>query len=129
MEPIYFASPEESRVWLASNHETEKELLVGYHKKGTGKPSMTWPESVDEALCFGWIDGVRKRVDDERYGIRFTPRRPRSIWSVINVRQVKALTKSGRMRPAGLAAFEAMHQARSGVDSFETRPKRAQLAL
>lgn len=125
----YFATPERFRLWLERHHGKAAELWVGFLKRGTGKPSITWPEAVDEALCFGWIDGIRKRVDDERYVIRFTPRRPRSIWSVVNVRRVKALTNSGRMRPAGLKAFEALHQARSGVYSFEQRPKRLEPAF
>lgn len=106
MKPIYFASPAEFRTWLEKHHAKEKELLVGFHKKDTGKPSMTWPQSVDEALCFGWIDGVRKRVDDERYTIRFTPRKPKSNWSNVNIRRVAELKDLGRMTPAGLKAFE-----------------------
>jgi hypothetical protein len=100
-------SAAEFRKWLAAHHAKETELLVGFHKKGSGTPSMTWPESVDEALCFGWIDGVRKRVDEERYTIRFTPRRTRSNWSLINVNRVKELIALERMNPPGLAAFEA----------------------
>ena len=106
MKPIYFASPAEFRTWLEKHHAKEKELLVGFHKKDTGKPSMTWPQSVDEALCFGWIDGVRKRVDDERYTIRFTPRKPKSNWSNVNIKRVAELKDLGRMTPAGLKAFE-----------------------
>ncbi len=122
MEPIYFASPEEFRAWLEEHHAMEKELLVGYHKKGTGKPSMTWPESVDEALCFGWIDGVRRRVDEERYTIRFTPRRTRSNWSLINVNRVKELIALERMNPPGLAAFEARVAKKTGIYAYENRP-------
>jgi uncharacterized protein YdeI (YjbR/CyaY-like superfamily) len=129
MKPIYFETPAEFRRWLEKNHAKATELLVGFHKRGTGKPSMTWPESVDEALCFGWIDGIRKSVDSERYTIRFTPRRARSIWSLVNVRRVKALTQTGRLRPAGLAAFKARHAARSGVYSFEQRPQRLEPAF
>jgi uncharacterized protein YdeI (YjbR/CyaY-like superfamily) len=121
MEPIYFASPEEFRAWLEARHESEKELLVGYHKKGTGKPSMTWPESVDEALCFGWIDGVRRSVDDERYMIRFTPRKARSIWSAVNIKRMGELTELGRVRPAGLKAFEARAPEKSGIYTYENR--------
>ena len=121
MEPIYFASPEEFRAWLEAHHESEKELLVGYHKKGTGKPSMTWPESVDEALCFGWIDGVRRSVDDERYMIRFTPRKARSIWSAVNIKRMGELTELGRVRPAGLKAFEARAPEKSGIYAYENR--------
>ena len=107
MEPVYFTSPAEFRAWLEAQHASETELWVGYHKVATGRPSLTWPESVDEALCFGWIDGLRRRIDDERYAIRFTPRRPESIWSRVNVERVAALTAEGRMQPAGLAVFEA----------------------
>lgn len=92
---------------------------MGYYKKGTRKPSMTWPDSVDEALCYGWIDGVRKSLDDERYVIRFTPRKPVSIWSNVNIAKVKKLIEEGRMRPAGLAAWELRDEARSGIYSFE----------
>ena len=121
MEPVYFASPEEFRAWLEAHHETEKELLIGYHKKGTGKPSMTWPESVDEALCFGWIDGVRRSVDDERYCIRFTPRKARSTWSAVNIKRMGELTELGRVRPAGLRAFEARAAVKSGIYAYENR--------
>jgi uncharacterized protein YdeI (YjbR/CyaY-like superfamily) len=119
MEATYFASPEAFRRWLERHHASATELWVGFHKRATGRPSMTWPESVDEALCFGWIDGIRKRVDDDRYVIRFTPRRSRSIWSLVNLRRVKALIEAGRMCPAGLAAYEARDPKRSGLYSFE----------
>lgn len=102
-----------------ANHDAASELVVGFHKAHTGKPSLTWPESVDEALCFGWIDGVRHRVDEDRYTIRFTPRRRNSLWSFVNVRRVKVLSDEGRMRPAGLAAFEARRAERGGAYSFE----------
>jgi len=118
-DAVYFESPAAFRRWLAANHDTAPELVVGFHKAHTGKPSLTWPESVDEALCFGWIDGVRHRVDDDRYTIRFTPRRRNSLWSFVNVRRVKALTEQGRMQPAGLAAFEARRAERGGAYSFE----------
>jgi uncharacterized protein YdeI (YjbR/CyaY-like superfamily) len=95
--------------------------VVGFHKTHTGRPSLTWPQSVDEALCVGWIDGIRHRVDEERYTIRFTPRRPGSIWSLVNIRRVQALVKAGRMRPAGLKAFEARRPDQSAVYSFEQR--------
>jgi uncharacterized protein YdeI (YjbR/CyaY-like superfamily) len=103
MEPVYFASPAELRAWLDAHHASAQELWVGYHKVATGRPSLTWPESVDEALCFGWIDGLRRRVDGERYAIRFTPRRPGSVWSHVNLERVAVLTAEGRMRPEGLA--------------------------
>jgi uncharacterized protein YdeI (YjbR/CyaY-like superfamily) len=119
VEPIFFATPEEFREWLDRNHDTATELLVGYHKKGTGRPSMTWAESVDEALCFGWIDGIRKRIDENRYQIRFTPRKPGSTWSAVNVKRVGELIGLRRMQPAGLAAFERRTDVKTGVYSYE----------
>ena len=116
----FFKTSKDFRKWLESNHEKARELWVGFHKKGT-KPSITWPESVSEALCFGWIDGVRKSVDESSYKIRFSPRRPRSIWSSINIRTAKALIKEGRMHPAGLTAYEARKENRSGIYSYENR--------
>lgn len=104
-EPIYFTSGSQFRAWLEKHHYRASEVLVGFHKVGTGKPSMTWSESVDEALCFGWIDGVRRTVDAGRWCIRFTPRKPSSKWSAVNVKKVQALIDAGRMRPEGLAAF------------------------
>jgi len=118
-EPIYFASPAEFRDWLDAHHATASELLVGYHKKSTGRPSLTWAESVDEALCYGWIDGVRRSVEGDRYTIRFTPRKSTSTWSAINTRRVGELTAEGRMRPAGVAAFEKRREDRSAIYSFE----------
>lgn len=115
----YFDAPQAFRAWLEAHHETATEIVVGYHKKATGRPSMTWAESVDEALCFGWIDGVRRRVDEARYTIRFTPRKPGSIWSEVNVARATALLAEGRMRPAGMKAFEARSAARTGVYSYE----------
>jgi uncharacterized protein YdeI (YjbR/CyaY-like superfamily) len=106
-EPVYFRSGAELRRWFRKNSASATELVVGYMKTGTGTPSVTWPESVDEALCVGWIDGVRKRVDAKRYRIRFTPRRPGSRWSLVNIRRVRALKAAGRLKPAGLAAFKA----------------------
>jgi uncharacterized protein YdeI (YjbR/CyaY-like superfamily) len=105
VNPTYFASPAAFRAWLEAHHASASELWVGYHKRASGTPSMTWPESVDEALCFGWIDGLRRRVDDERYAIRFTPRRSGSVWSRVNLGRVEALIAEGRMRPPGLAAY------------------------
>jgi len=116
-----FKSPAEFRKWLAKHHASEKELRVGYHRKATGQPSMTWQQSVDEALCYGWIDGIRKKVDDESYTIRFTPRKSRSTWSAVNIRRVHELIKDGRMSPAGLRAFEARVENRSGIYSYEQR--------
>jgi uncharacterized protein YdeI (YjbR/CyaY-like superfamily) len=121
VDPAFFATPAEFRAWLEAHHATETELLVGFYKKGSGRPSITWPESVDEALCFGWIDGVRRSLGDEAYTIRFTPRKKRSFWSNVNIRRVGELTAEGRMRPAGLAAFEARTGERSGVYSFENK--------
>src|SRR5215831_1910377 len=105
-EPKFFENPTAFRAWLEENHQTANELLVGFYKKGSGKASITWPESVDEALCFGWIDGVRKALDAESYSIRFTPRKSHSTWSAVNIKRVEELTRLGRMRPAGLQAFE-----------------------
>jgi len=121
MRPRYFATAAAFRRWLEENHATAAELLVGFRKVDSGKPSMTWKESVDEALCFGWIDGIRRRIDHESYSIRFTPRRPRSIWSAINTRRVAELDAEGRMAPAGLAAFRARDPARTELYSYEAR--------
>ena len=121
MQVTTFERPEDFRRWLERHHSSERELWVGYFKKSSGRASMTWPESVDEALCFGWIDGVRKRIDDERYMIRFTPRRVGSIWSTVNIGRVAVLTDEGRMRPAGRRAFEARREDRSGIYSHERR--------
>ena len=121
MKPLFFASPAEWRRWLSAHHARKDELWVGFHKRSTGRPSLTWPESVDEALCFGWIDGLRKSLDAERYMIRFTPRRAGSIWSAVNVRRVAELTKRRRMRAAGVRAFKARSAAKTAVYSFEQR--------
>ncbi|MGB0653277.1 MAG: YdeI/OmpD-associated family protein [Thermoplasmatota archaeon] len=107
MKPRFFATPADFRSWLAEHHDMVAELLVGYWKKATGKPSVTWEETVDEALCYGWIDGVRRRIDDASFTVRFTPRRPGSIWSPRNLERVEALRADGRMEPPGLAAWEA----------------------
>jgi uncharacterized protein YdeI (YjbR/CyaY-like superfamily) len=123
MKATFFATPADFRRWLEKNHDKVPELLVGFYKKGSGKPSITWPESVDEALCFGWIDGIRRTIDDESYSIRFTPRRARSVWSNVNTKRVAELTKQGRMHAAGLAAFKARDPKRSGIYSFEQREK------
>ena len=124
MKPTYFGSPEAFRKWLQNRHAREQELLVGFYKTGSGKPSITWPESVDEALCFGWIDGVRKRLDDVSYTIRFTPRKPGSVWSSVNVQRAQALIENRRMMPAGLEAFAARRDNKSGIYSYEQRPDR-----
>lgn len=119
--PHFFAAPEEFRSWLEENHATARELWVGYYKKGAGRPSMTWPQSVDEALCFGWIDGIRKSVDGESYMNRFTPRKPNSNWSAVNIARVAELTAQGRMQPAGLAAFERRRDETTAAYSYEQR--------
>ena len=121
MEPTFFATPEEWRAWLQANHERESELLVGFYKKGSGKPSITWPESVDEALCFGWIDGVRRSAGDDAYTIRFTPRKKKSTWSAVNIKRAGELIAEGRMQPAGLKAFEAREESNSRIYSYENR--------
>lgn len=120
----FFPSPADFRRWLEQNHDKVGELWVGFHKKASGRPSITWPESVDEALCYGWIDGVRYRIDEASYRIRFTPRQPKSIWSNVNVKRVAALKKLGRMAPAGLAAFAKADRKRAGVYSFEQKNAR-----
>jgi uncharacterized protein YdeI (YjbR/CyaY-like superfamily) len=122
VEAIYFESAEAFRAWLEQNHASASEVLVGFHKRATGRPSVTWPESVDEALCFGWIDAIRRRVDDERYTIRFTRRKPKSNWSAVNLRRVEELTKEGRMRPTGLAIYELREKDRGKHYSYENRP-------
>ena len=119
MDPVFFDDPSAFRAWLEEHHTRETELLVGFWKKGSGRASIDWPESVDEALCFGWIDGVRRSLGEESYTIRFTPRKTGSIWSKRNVERVAALVEEGRMRPAGLAAFEARSEARTGIYSHE----------
>ena len=106
MKPVFFSTSSEFRKWLIKNHQDKRELLVGFYKVQSGKPSMSWSESVDQALCFGWIDGLRKRIDDESYTIRFTPRNPDSNWSQVNIRKMKELSRDGLMKPAGLAVFE-----------------------
>jgi uncharacterized protein YdeI (YjbR/CyaY-like superfamily) len=120
-KPTFFPTPADFRRWLEKNHAKVAELWVGFHKKATGRPSITWPEAVDEALCFGWIDGVRYSVDDSSYRIRFTPRRPKSVWSSVNVKRVAALKKLRRMTPAGLATFAKADPKRAGVYSFERK--------
>ena len=120
----YFRSAADLRGWFARHHASKREAWIGYYKKGSGKESITWPESVDEALCVGWIDGVRKSIDGERYKIRFSPRRQGSVWSAINIRRVAALSGEGRMQPAGLTAFAARKERRSGIYSYEQRRDR-----
>ena len=119
MKPKFFATAAAFRAWLEKHHQTADELWVGYYRKDSGKPSITWQESVDEALCFGWIDGIRKKIDDQAYTNRFTPRRAGSNWSAINIARVKALIKQQRMQPAGLAAFAKRSEAKSRVYTYE----------
>ena len=121
--PTFFDTPADFRAWLANHHTSAAELWVGFRKKATGMPSITWPEAVDQALCFGWIDGLRKTVDAGAYMIRFTPRRAGSNWSAVNIQRVAALTAAGLMQPAGLRAYEARTAEKSGIYSYETRPE------
>ncbi len=118
-DPSFFATPADFRAWLEANHNKVQALWVGFHKKDSGQPSITWPESVDEALCFGWIDGIRKSIDATRYAVRFTPRKARSRWSTVNIDRVQALIASGAMRPEGLKAFE--QRTVEGPYSYEQR--------
>lgn len=122
MKPIFFANQNDFRKWLKKYHNKEKELFVGFYKVSSNKPSMTWSESVDQALCFGWIDGVRKSIDAESYTNRFTPRRPTSIWSAINIKKIEVLTAKGLMMPAGLKAFQLRKESRMGIYSHEKDP-------
>src|SRR4249919_1448555 len=122
MKPRFFKTQDDFRKWLEKNHETADELLVGFWKLGCGKPSMTWSESVDQALCFGWIDGVRKSIDQESYSIRFTPRKSTSIWSAINIKKVEELSKAGLMTQEGQKAFGLRSENRSGIYSHENEP-------
>ena len=123
MKPIFFAGAAEFRAWLERHHDDTDELLLGVYRKSSGAPGITRPEAVDEALCFGWIDGKGQRIDDRRYTIRFTPRRKGSNWSSVNVKRVGELKRLGRMHPAGLAEFKARRKDRSGIYSYEQRHK------
>ena len=122
MNPTFFSTQEKFRTWLEKHHQTETELLVGFYKVNSKKPSISWSESVDQALCFGWIDGVRKSIDEESYTIRFTPRKKTSIWSAINIKKVEALTKAGLMTPEGQKAFDLRSEERSRIYSHEKEP-------
>lgn len=117
----FFRSPAELRAWFTTNPAGTQELWVGYYKRNSGKASITWPESVDEALCVGWIDGVRKSLGDLSYTIRFTPRKADSTWSTVNIRRVRSLADEGRMRPAGLKAFQARQERRSRTYAYEQK--------
>src|SRR5260370_551686 len=120
-KPTFFATPADFRAWLQAHHDKLQELIVGFHKKSSGKPSITWPESVQAAMCFGWIDGVRNSIDETSYTIRFTPRKPTSTWSAINIKYVDELTRKGLMHPAGLRAFAARNPKKSAIYSYEQR--------
>ena len=121
MEPTFFATAADFRAWLERHHDSVSELLLGFHRKGSGRPSITWPEAVEQALCFGWIDGVRRRIDDASYSIRFTPRQPRSTWSAVNVKRMKELVEEGLAAPTGLAAFDRRADDRTASYSYEQR--------
>lgn len=118
---IFFENQNKFRDWLELNHNKETELVVGFYKVNSGKPSMTWSESVDQALCFGWIDGVRKSIDNESYCIRFTPRKANSIWSTINIKKIVVLTKAGLMKTEGLQAFALRKEEKSNIYSHENK--------
>src|SRR6185295_633950 len=118
---VFFRSPADFRNWLKKNHASATELWVGLYKRSSGRTSIPWPESVDEALCVGWIDGIRKSVDDISYKIRFTPRKAGSIWSAVNIKRAQALVEEGRMQPPGLKAFQARKENKSGIYSYEQR--------
>lgn len=119
MPPIYFADAAAFGQWLATNAASASELAVGFYKRGSGRPSLSWPEAVDEALCVGWIDGVRRRIDDQAYQIRFTPRRAGSHWSAVNIARMAVLGAAGRLQPAGLAAWALRSEARSARAAYE----------
>ena len=122
MLPTFFPTQEKFRAWLEKHHQKETELLVGFYKVNSKKPSMSWSESVDQALCFGWIDGVRRSIDEESYSIRFTPRKKSSIWSAINIKKIEELTKAGLMKEAGIKAFEMRSEEKSRIYSHEKEP-------
>lgn len=122
MTPKFFAEQTDFREWLEKNHDKEKEIIVGFYKVGSGKQCMNWSQAVDQALCFGWIDGVRRSIDEESYCNRFTPRRPKSNWSTVNIKKVEELTKIGLMRPAGIAAFAKREASKSRIYAYENEP-------
>jgi uncharacterized protein YdeI (YjbR/CyaY-like superfamily) len=121
MRPTFFATRRELRAWLDEHHDTSSELWVGLYKKSSGQPSVTWPEVVDEALCFGWIDGIRRGIDEQSYMNRITPRKSNSNWSEVNVRRVQELTRQRRMRAAGLKAFRERREDTTPTYSYEQR--------
>ncbi|MEI6755093.1 MAG: YdeI/OmpD-associated family protein [Paludibacter sp.] len=122
MNPVFFENQSEFRKWLVKNHLTEKELVVGFYKVNSVKPSMTWSESVDQAICFGWIDSIRKTLDNESYSIRFSPRNPKSIWSEINIKKVENILEKGLMTPKGLELFKNRKEDKSALYSYENKP-------
>ena len=119
MKPTFFAKQSDFRKWMEKNHDKKTELLAGFYKVGSGKSSITWPQSVDEALCFGWIDGIRRSIDKDSYCIRFTPRRRNSSWSVVNIKKMEELKQAGLMKPSGLAVFENRNPAKAGLYAYE----------
>ncbi len=124
MKPIFFKTQSELRKWFEKNHRSEQELILGYYKKSTGKETVSWSESVDQALCFGWIDSVRKSIDEESYQIRFTPRKPNSIWSNVNIKKIKELNYKGLMLPTGIEAFNKRKEHKSGIYAFENEEQK-----
>lgn len=124
MQPVFFAKQSDFRQWLMKNHKKETEIIVGFYTVGSGIPSITWSQSVDEALCFGWIDGIRRSIDQVSYSNRFTPRRPTSTWSAVNIKKAEELIKNGQMRPEGLALFQKRKENKSKIYSYENKPEK-----
>ena len=129
MNAVFFKTPDEFRNWLEINSKTMTEIWVGYYKISTGKPSVTYSNALEEALCYGWIDGLRRSIDEISYCIRFTPRKPKSIWSAVNINKVEELIKIGKMKPQGLAAYEKRSDSRSGIYSYENKPEELEESL
>ena len=123
MKPKFFPTQEDFRKWLEENHEKEAEISVGFYRVGLGNNYMNWSEAVDQAICFGWIDGIRRKVDEESYSNRFTPRRANSNWSAVNIEKVRVLTEKGLMKPAGIAAFEKRKEEKSAIYAYENEAK------
>lgn len=119
MDPLFFKNKNELRKWFDKNHNLLTEQWIGYYKVNSGKESVTWSESVDEALCFGWIDGIRKSIDDKSYKIRFTPRKPSSSWSAVNISKIEKLTQLGLMKPEGISVFNKRKDNKSKLYSYE----------
>lgn len=124
MKPKFFPTQEDFRKWLEENHDQKDEIIVGFYNVKSRKGGMNWSEAVDQALCFGWIDGVRRKVDEKSYSNRFTPRRANSVWSAVNIEKVRVLTEKGLMKPAGIAAFEKRKEEKSVIYAYETEAKR-----